>query len=46
MGDPILWVIMKHYRDPEDYGIPHAPTNTGDDGEPFMTAENPMPVRR
>jgi hypothetical protein len=41
------WIIAAEFREPEDYGIPHAPVNEAPDGGPFMGASgDTMKVRR
>jgi hypothetical protein len=45
-GPTVKWVIADKFKDMSEYGIPPMPTNTDDDGNEFMTAENPIPVVR
>jgi len=41
------WIIAAEFREPEDYGIPHAPVNEAPDGGTFMGASgDTMKVRR
>ncbi|WP_247004789.1 hypothetical protein [Halosolutus gelatinilyticus] len=52
------WVIASNYRDPTDYDIPELPiwrvyrgecgrvAFADGDGEPFIAADRPVPVRR
>lgn len=45
-GPTVEWTIAAQFGSMSDYGIPPAPINVDENGKEFISADNPMTVKR